>query len=246
MKKFFLSTVIVIMIVSLSYHAIGQEFAITGGLNYTEMKLDLENEDSEPATKLKEGIHLGLKLSFPLQGSLLLQTGIGYSEKGYEYDLEKVFENAESIEGYARRNLNYVVIPFNLAFGIKPIRVFAGPYLGIGFSGNQEHDFTLTYDGEEEQMDDSYDVVPAYGTMSYEDLEEDEEAFNGIDYGFNFGIGLHFGALGFTASMSQGLNNVIPKMEYAEGDDNSEYRDNNSLTNTVYQFSVSLALSSLK
>jgi len=149
------------------------------------------------------------------------------------------------INGYAKVNINYLVVPFNLAYGIKPIRIFAGPYIGLGIPGKREFDYTVAYQGGEDDVDEMVDLYPAYGTMDYDDLGEDEDAFNGIDVGWNAGIGLHLGGLGVNASISQGLSNIIPQFSYEDGEDNKDFRENNSIRNLVYKFSVILKLSSI-
>ena len=247
MKKFYLSTLIAVLIMAFSLHSNGQQLAIKGGLNLANMNFDYDEID-EPETKFTAGFNLGLELFYPLQSGLSLQTGLGISQAGYAMDVEETIENFDDdfdADGYAREKYTYFKIPVNISFKTQNFRIFGGPYLEFGLTGIRKSDYTLYYQGEEESYEEDVDLKPAFGTVEPEDLDDDEEAFNGIDGGVNFGIGYDIGDVGISASFSKGLSNVIPKMEDEGGNNNSDYRDDNSVTNTVLQFSVSYAISSL-
>jgi len=248
MSKLLLFSLTSLLSLSFTGVSLAQEFAIEGGVTYSDVIMDLEYEGDEnytPESKPKPGFYAGFTSVHQIQGDLLLKTGLGYYQKGYEWDLEKAYGAAEEIDGYARVNMNYLVIPVNLAYNAEPLRIFAGPYLGLGIPGKREFDFTLTYAGSEEEIEETVDLYPAYGTMNYDDLGEDEDAFNGIDIGWNAGLGLHFGSVGLNASVSQGLSNIIPQFEYEDGEDNSEFREDNSIKNMVYKLSIIVKVSTI-
>lgn len=237
-----------IALAALTFSASAQiNFGIKVGGNLSNVKQDYKDSDYEIATKMKIGFHIGLTSDIPINEMFSFQPGLLFTTKGYNLDLDELFEdfegdiprsvNADGIEidGYARTSLNYIEIPLNIAFKANDFQIFAGPYLALGIGGKDKMDFSVSAMGYSEDFKEEIKLKPAFGEVKDEDLGDDESAFSALDYGLNFGLGYNVGPILIQAGYSLGLGNITPKYEGMSDTDRSDYKD----LNRVITLSVS-------
>ena len=137
------------------------------------------------------GIHIGPVADFQLQGNLSFNTGLLFSLKGAKS------EDSYNGETYSSTtNLNYLVVPLNLAYKFPlnekaKLLIEAGPYLGYALSGkikDSEGSTDLTF-GEEG------------GPKRF-------------DAGLGFGAGVELGSIVLSINYELGLANIIDATDY--------------------------------
>lgn len=199
--------------------AFGQvRFGVKAGLNLNNIAQDYKESDMEQATKMSFGFHIGPAVEIGFGESFSLQTGLFLSNKGYALDLEDDLDEGESVDGYARANVTYLEIPFHATYKMNNFQIYAGPYLGIGIGGKVKWDYTYKADGESESEKGDSKLKPVFGEFDVADLDEDEDVFNALDYGLNFGIGYKVGPILLNAGYSLGMGNLTPKIKDSEFD----------------------------
>lgn len=207
---------------------------VKAGLNLNDKYFEIEqayNVTLSPApTRIKLGYHFGFNVSYELNNSFSLTSGILYINKGSSIDVQEFYGRPRSswdrstwkVEGHSRVNYNYLELPLQLSFTVwKGLRIFGGPYAAFGISGRSNDDFTIYRDGI---LDTEYkrneSIKPTYKkeTLDFPSTEDGTllieyipPKFNGFDYGFNLGIGYQFGNLLLSSEYSVGLGNVTPR-----------------------------------
>ena len=209
----------------------GFSFGVKAGLNFNNISQSLEDSDDEIGTLFNTGFHIGVVMDYGFSESWSFTTGLTYITKGVSRDFEDVFDDEVSVEGSSSLTWNYLEIPLHITYKVNNLHVFAGPYIGLGLGGKLVDDFTLTFDGADPfVVDEESTFKPAFGEISENDLEEDEEAFNGMDFGLNLGVGYQVGPVLISLGYSLGLNDIEPKFE---GQD----KDDDKITNRVISLS---------
>ena len=207
-------------------------FGVKAGLNVNDVSQSLEDSDDEIATALNTGFHIGVVMDYEISESLFFTTGLTYISKGYSFDLEEgIDDGGGTVDGSSSATLNYLEIPLHITFKVSDLQLFAGPYVAIGLNGNFVDDFTITDNlGNTFVVDEESTLKPVFGEVSEGDLEDDEDAFTGLDYGFNLGVGYQVGPVLISLGYSLGLNSIVPSYE---GEDEND----DTITNRVISLS---------
>jgi hypothetical protein len=228
MKHLLRTLVISSLLITLTMLAQAQiKFGVKAGMNVNNVSQNFEESDWETKTKMRIAYNIGAIVDFTLIDALSLQSGVIFTSKGFNYDLDDWW--GDGTEGYDRAIYNYIEVPFNFAYKIDDLQIFAGPYLAIGIGGKNKWDVTWDGDGDKDEIK----FKPAFGEVKDSDLSEDEDAYNALDYGINFGLGYQIGQILINAGYSLGLGNMTPQYE---GDfDPKDYK----VSNRVISLSVS-------
>jgi len=210
------------------------KFGVKAGLNMANISQNFEDSDNEMATKMRFAYHFGGVVSFGFGDIVQLQTGILYSSKGGNIDLEDEFGSDVEVDGYYRYILHFVEIPANFIFGLPAgFQVYAGPYVAVGLGGREKWDYTAKSDTYELSAKGDIKLKPVFGKVGEGDLGDDEDAFYALDFGLNFGIGYEVGPVLIHTGYSLGLGNM-----FAESEGSDMARKDNRLSNRVFTLSV--------
>lgn len=168
MKKFFILLSLTTLL-NLSYTQ-AQTFSIKPELGANLNSLH-HSDDIQTLKNNMTGLKAGLALNLKIGNNLYLEPGIFFDMKNAHFkqtDNGLIFERDYSLQ--------YLTIPVNflghLPIGIGKIFVSAGPYIGIGLSGDQE----FTIDGISAVLGDE-----VFGSNPYQ--------LNQYDLGMNIGAG---------------------------------------------------------
>ena len=112
-------------------------FNIKAGVSSSTIKGDAANSldqlidytDGYITTHNKTGFYGGVSANLPLGGSVSLEPGIGYTQRGYEMRGELGIKGMEFLGANAKAQLNshYVDVPVLLKVNMDGFQVFAGP-----------------------------------------------------------------------------------------------------------------------
>lgn len=103
-------------------------FGLKGGLNYSNVAGDLQQEN---VYNNKIGFHGGVSANIGLLGQVLsIQPELLYSQKGYNYLNEKAVIDGLEHENKGKRNFSYVDLPVVLRVKARGFFVEAGPQIG--------------------------------------------------------------------------------------------------------------------
>ena len=189
------------------------------GMNLANCAFNLDDSDFEPETKIRLAYAVGIVLDYGFNDAFSLQSGLMFTSKGYGYDLDEISDDDVTYDGYDRTMLNYFELPVSAVYKFKGFQIGAGPYIAYGISGKEKWDYTYDYYGTEEGDSGETKLKPKMGEVEDGDLDEDEEAFYAMDWGFNFGIGYQTGGLLVNAGYSLGLGNIMAKYSGFERED---------------------------
>jgi len=189
------------------------------GMNLANCAFNLDDSDFEPETKIRLAYAVGFALDYGFNDAFSLQSGLMFTSKGYSYDLDEISDDDITYDGYDRTILNYFELPVSAVYKFKGFQIGAGPYIAYGISGKEKWDYTYDYYGTEEGDSGETKLKPKMGEVEDGDLDEDEEAFYAMDWGFNFGIGYQTGGLLVNAGYSLGLGNIMAKYSGFERED---------------------------
>ena len=170
-----------------------------GGLNLNDLESDEGpgGEDLED-TKFRAGFNLGVMADVALSEQFSFQPSLIYTSKGTSINNE-ILQDSD----YGRLKLNYLEVPllFNYSF-TDQFSGFAGPYFAYGLGGVTK----IKFDGEKEEID--YKTIGGEIDAS-EYFSVEEEYFNSVDYGLNFGVGFNLSeSATIRLGYSLGLNNL--------------------------------------
>jgi hypothetical protein len=189
---------------------------VKAGVNVNRIGENFANPEYECATQRQLGFHVGVLANIELGEPVSLMPGVNFTLKGSSYDIEQWYPEADEVNGYDRMRLGYIEVPVNLAVEItEGLRIYAGPYVGLGLMGKNNWDITYKYGGYEETDAGDTKMVFKFGEVDPADLGEDEEPFRALDYGLNGGVILFLGPAFIDAGYTHGLANLTPK--YIEG-----------------------------
>jgi hypothetical protein len=163
--KYLFTLIMTMLTISLS----AQQIGIRGGLNFINVA---SVEDIDLSTS--NGFQAGLALDLPLVSAFRLATGLFYTRRGYQ-------SNVEGMDGSVI--IDYLDIPVDLMFRIKPLNtigayVAMGPYFSYGISSNV--------------FDEDGFLVNGYSDETID--------LNRIDSGINIGAGVEITSLRIGAS----------------------------------------------
>ncbi len=216
------------------------KFGAKAGVLFTNAAFNYDDNDLEPASKMKVGYTIGPAVEYSFTDNLALQTGLFWATKGYATDLEDDLPEGVSIDGWDRSTLNYLEIPITFAYKIKDFQVFAGPYLAYCLGGKEKWDYTTTVEvmGQSVSTDykDDMKIKSFMGKVKEGDLDANEAPVSALDYGLNLGVGYQAGPVLINLGYSLGLGNLMPDMD-VEGFDRGDFKSSNrviSLTASYY------------
>lgn len=233
MKKL-LFTLCLITLTSILVHAQFQ-FGPKLSLNIANCAFNFKESDWEPETKMRLAYAFGGVIDYGFSDAFSLQSGLMLSSKGYSIDLDKMGDETDTYDGYWRNILNYIELPMHAAYKIKGFQIYAGPYIAFGIGGKSKQDYTITLNGEKHKEKDDVKLKPKMGEVKEGDLDDDEGAYSGFDYGLNFGLGFQIKSILINAGYSLGLGNIYPKIEGESKDDRKDFK----FSNRVISISVS-------
>ena len=230
MKNVLIVTLLLLMVITSNVLA-QLTIGVKTGLNINDRYFEIDqvyNVILNPAPqRTKLGYHLGVNLTYELNSSFSLNSGLLYINKGSGIDLEELYEvpvdlwtGEYKVEGYSRSNYNYLEIPLQLSYRIwKELRIYGGPYAAFGIFGRQNDEYTVYLNGNKElEKINNEKLRPAYGKVEVKynyhegsplitDIEN-ENRYNGFDYGLNLGLGYPFDKILISSEYSFGLGNV--------------------------------------
>jgi hypothetical protein len=229
-------TLCLITMTSILLHAQFQ-FGPKLGLNLANCAFNFKESDWEPETKMRLAFAIGGVIDYGFSDAFSLQSGLMFSGKGFSVDLDKMSNDYETnYDGYERAILNYLELPIHAAYKIKGFQIYAGPYIAFGIGGKDKWDYSYTdMFGEKQSEKDETKLKPKMGEVKEGDLGDNESAYNGLDYGIDFGLGYQIKSILINAGYSLGLGNITPKYEGSSKDD----RKNIKFSNRVITVSVS-------
>ena len=190
-------------------------FGLKGGINYSNISGDLDNQD---IYQNKLGFNGGIQANFPIiaDGFLSLQPELLYSQKGYQYRDEQFTIAGIERERKGKVNYNYLDLPVLL-------KVNAG---GLYFEGGPQVSYLMGIrDNTEERIGNSEFKQTAI--VEKDDLAE-------LEIGYAAGIGFQA-----TNGMSLGVryNGGINKLAKDNGND-----ELTNARNSVFQLQVGFLL----
>ena len=185
-----------------------QTFGLKAGLNLSNMifKDDDENYD----LTMNPGFHIGAIVDMPFNDFLSFESGLLFTNKGYKY-----YEESEGYNYNVKVKLYYLDIPLTIKASHdlgKGLKMFgtAGPYVGVGLSGNVK--------GNVEGNNNKENIN--WGSS-------DKDTFKRLEWGLTFGGGVEINSIIIGISYDLGLSNI------------SSYQDNGvTAKNKVLKFSV--------
>ena len=190
-------------------------FGLKGGINYSNIAGDLNNQD---IYMNKVGFNGGIQANFPIltDGFLSLQPELLYSQKGYQYRDEKFTILGVERERKGKVNYNYLDLPVLL-------KVNAG---GLYFEGGPQLSYLMGIRDNTEEKIGSSDYKQTT-IVNKDDLAE-------LEIGYAAGLGFQA-----TNGMSLGLryNGGINKLAKHNGND-----ELTNARNSVFQLQVGFLL----
>lgn len=187
-------SIILLLFLLLNTSVFSQEIEITGGFNISRMQEKYKGVIYTDDPKLLPGLLLGANVGFPVSKFFSVETGLIYSTRG----LKCIEDPIPSLKQYFwRMNLAYLDIPVLACFSfpLKKTSVYlnAGPYTGIGLSGNIVQTLDIDNEPKEKQK-------VAWGNK--------DDEINRIDFGLKFGAGVKVNACKVGLSYGLGLANL--------------------------------------
>jgi hypothetical protein len=148
--------------------------------------ISLKSNGMRYNTKSPLGFHFGGYIELPLNNNVAFQSGLLFSAKGSNYEIDSISYSISPI---------YIEIPVNavLSFGSEKIRgsLFGGPYFAFGIGG-----YKIDDGGELKNIN--------YGRGAGNDMKT-------LDIGFNFGAGVSIRGLLISLQYGLGLTNISPE-----------------------------------
>ena len=227
--KSIIKTLVIIGLIAFSLQTQAQvKFGVKAGLNVNNINQNFKESDWEEKTNMRIGYHIGATVDFGLSDVISLQSGLLLSSKGFSWDVKEGW--GDDTKGYDRAIFNYLEIPVNFIYKFNDFQVFAGPYLAVGIGGKNKWDVTWD-DGSDA---DYYKFIPVFGKAKDDDIGDEEDPYNALDFGFNFGVGYQVGPVLLNLGYSLGFVNMT--VDYEGGSDD---RDDFKVTNRVITLSAS-------
>ncbi len=202
------------------------QIGVKGGMNVNNIHQNYKERSMESDTRLLLAYHVGVIGDYSLSDAFSLQPALIYSRKGFSYDLKKELEGERALEGFDRTYFDYIEVPVHVAYKIQDFQIFAGPYISAGIGGSNKWDYSYKLADTKVTEKDDYKFKPFFKKVGDGDVDEDQGAFSGLDYGLNLGIGFRRGPFMVSTSYSNGFGNLTPNYE-----GNSGFRDDFKMRN---------------
>lgn len=204
MKKVVKLTVL-LLIVAVSAQTYAQKFGVRAGVNFANMTIKDDNVTYSKDSKFNVGYNVGVTGEFDFNDNLGLVAGLIVNTKGSKYSTELKVGETKTVTSY-KTNLLYLDIPVSLK-GMYVIndgtQIYAtfGPYLGIGLTGKNTAEVTIS----------GSPIESLNGTKKDDtDIEwgSDADKLKRLDYGLRFGLGAEFSGFLVEASYKLGLADI--------------------------------------
>ncbi|QIX62757.1 PorT family protein [Hymenobacter sp. BT18] len=138
-----------------------------------------------------------------------LQASVLYAQKGYRINDDHTFSDGRQWITQHTSQLNYLTLPMNVAFSLKPdgqgLQVFAGGYVGKLVNGHSSYDVRLELDQEVFEAHGEKDIEPG---DAYKLGPKNQS--KGLDAGLQAGVGYRYNNLLVQAGYSVGLVDLEP------------------------------------
>ncbi len=190
---------------------------LTAGVNMANVRFDYK-DGGEPDTKFLLAPRAGLTLDLKIPGPIGIGSGLFYSVKGYQTDIESEYNEGDGTQSLS---VGYLELPVHLKYNIAVLNIYAGPYVAMGIHGKQKNDYTYEEEitGMEIENTDDYDVE--FTSEADEDFDYSKNVpLKSTDMGLNFGLGVKLAKIAVNAGYSMGLSNISPDMTGVDGSGN--------------------------
>lgn len=197
-----------IAIVAFSFEGIAQiNLGLTAGANMANVRFDYKDAE-EPDTKPLLGLRGGLTLDLKIPGPIGIGSGLIYSTKGYQTDVESEYNEGD---GTQKLSVGYLELPVHLKYNIAVLNIYAGPYVAMGIHGKQKNDFSYQDETTGAEIDIEDDMDVEFTSEADEDFDYTKNVpVKGTDMGLNFGLGVKLAKIGVNAGYSMGFSNISP------------------------------------
>jgi hypothetical protein len=223
------------------------KFGAQIGLNGSSVNETISNDYENFAfpAKTKLGINLGLSVFYTLNEEISLQSGLFYSNKGYNVDMEELQKKFDTgtITGKWHYDYNYLELPINFTYHFNDFEIYTGPYLAYALSGKALVDITIKDGSTTETYKETETLVPVTGSVKPEDAISDSDAtifkaFNAFDTGINIGAGYQYNQFLIRAQYAIGFTNMTPKISDTPDFNRDDYKYTNKgfSINIIYIF----------
>jgi len=246
MKQFNLLSILIIASFLFTSTAMAQiKFGVQAGMNVNSINQTVSSDynDFNFPVKSKVGMRLGLSVLYPLNDAFELESGLLYTQKGYQVDWDAFLKDNDmegTIEGYWKTTYNYLEMPLHINYNYNNFVLSAGPYLAYGLGGTSDLDATYKHDGNSDNIKEKINLKAVSGAVDTDEFFYDDgdveiiRVYNAFDVGVDFGLGYKYEQFMLKAQYSIGLNNLTPSVKDIEA------FDPNDLKKTNKGFNVSL------
>jgi hypothetical protein len=190
-------------------------YVVKSGLNLSNMLVKDDENTYSTNCKWKSGFHLGITAEFPITETVVFETGLLLSTKGFKFNVTDTLYDEPPGYGYeygeayqsqgkicdSKRSLNllYLVIPLTAKtyFNVGRTRLFGalGPYIGYGLSGKSKSKNTINGQTESQEVDVNW------GSGDNDDAKR-------LDFGLSADIGMEIRTIQIGLSYNLGLANI--------------------------------------
>lgn len=203
MKKIFLTTIALLIIISLNAQKIGAKL----GLNLSGVNTSTQLTPQE-AAKLLPGVCGGFVFDYTPKHIGVVAEAL-YSQKGYKVKADaKLNDGTTDVKTDISLHLNYIEVPVMLKLKFGPAFIIAGPYMAYAMDGQKL--VTMTVDGKKllESQVEEQGQIPSNDVFKDAEFNGDNVTFSRTDYGVNIGAGAEFMMFFAEARYGLGLSNV--------------------------------------
>jgi hypothetical protein len=178
-------------------------------------------QDLEVPTSRKLNYSGGVTFEYEFLKNLAgIRTGIEYSQKGYNVDLDKfkqLYDDIQHIDGDWSVALQYLQMPVNMYYKFGNFNINAGPYMAYALGGLEKYNLDiLLEDGTSMVLEGTEEMTPVAGEIEASVEEGDATPlinyFNQLDLGINVGVGLNINNMQINIQYQQGLTNITPDL----------------------------------
>ena len=190
-------------------------YVIKSGFNLSNVLAKDDENTDRTNDKWKSGFHLGITAEFPITETVVFETGLLLSTKGFKFNVTDTLYDEPPGYGYkygetyqsqgeicdSKRSLNllYLVIPLTAKtyFNVRGIRLFGalGPYVGYGLIGKSKSKNTINGQTESQEIDVNW------GSGYNDDVKR-------LDFGLTACIGMEIRSIQIDLSYNLGLANI--------------------------------------
>ena len=225
MKKLFVLSIAMIFAFGMSAQKIGVK-AGYGMSGY------LVNYYTPDGSVMSTGFNAGLVAELDLK-VIGIRADVTFQQLGSDYDSRNDSDQDRATNFFVAflggeyeymQSINYINVGVSVKKGFGPAYVFVGPYIGYAIQGTQKSTFTPSTGDAQTWTDDIFslpnkDIDFAQALSDDNNFGGDDELYNKIDFGANFGVGASFSGVFVEANIAYGFMNFINQDYKYGGDD---------------------------